>query len=231
MKSTTINTIFWSVIITFPFISCEKNNATLHTLTTDPVKSVYEFGAISGGTIISSGDGIILQKGICLSSEPHPTINDVITDDGSSYESFRTELDGLREDTEYYIRSYASTESGVVYGDEIQFRTLPCNQPTTVNCSEEPCDVQYIENHTGTAGCFDGPCTGSPGETLTFQFYCNIPNVKILWMACSSIRIVSGQNTDVVTLHLHDAFTGGYLSVKAEGGGKGVQMGHWISSK
>ncbi len=96
------------------------------TLTTTNVSSITQTSAASGGTIIATGSGSITAKGLCWSTNPTPTINSPKTSVGSGLGAFTSNLTGLMANTLYYLRAYATTNTGdTFYGNEITFTTLP----------------------------------------------------------------------------------------------------------
>ena len=81
--------------------------------------------ATAGGTVSSSGGGKkVIERGVCYSTSPDPTIEDDRVPSGSGPGSFTCSLTGLTPSTTYYIRAYATKNSGTTYGDEITFSTL-----------------------------------------------------------------------------------------------------------
>lgn len=86
--------------------------------------------ARSGGTITNAEGFSIKQRGLCWSTEPNPTIDDI--NDHRTYESlgassgvgsFESTMKNLTPNTVYYVRAYAECASEVFYGDEHQFTT------------------------------------------------------------------------------------------------------------
>ncbi len=84
----------------------------------------YEI-ATSGGNIIRDGDFPILEKGLCWSTSPNPTIADSRTSNGPGASSFSNNITGLVGGTTYYARAYASNVIGTYYGENISFTTTP----------------------------------------------------------------------------------------------------------
>jgi uncharacterized protein (TIGR02145 family) len=78
---------------------------------------------MSGGVITNPGDSPIIQKGVCWSSSPNPTISDNYTNDGTGAESFSSQLSELSSSTTYYVRAYASNSEATVYGEQKVFTT------------------------------------------------------------------------------------------------------------
>ncbi len=81
------------------------------------------FSAQSGGNISDDGGAAITARGVCWSTLANPTIADNKTEDGTGTGSFSSVLNGLTPDTTYYLRSYATNETGTFYGDEQTFTT------------------------------------------------------------------------------------------------------------
>jgi len=79
--------------------------------------------AIVSGDITLDGNATIIQKGICWSISPNPTIDDNKTNDGTGTGTFTTNLDNLTPNTTYYIRAYATNLAGTAYGNELSFTT------------------------------------------------------------------------------------------------------------
>jgi len=93
------------------------------SVSTTSVSAITSISAVSGGTITSDGGGSVTARGVCWSITPGPTINDNITSDGTGTGSFTSNLSGLIAGTKYYVRAYASNNSGTSYGDEKSFTT------------------------------------------------------------------------------------------------------------
>jgi len=86
---------------------------------------VYTTGSNVTNTSITiyaetSGGGEILQRGVCWSTSPNPTIDDNYTVenlDGNN--DFYSTIENLSANTTYYLRPYAINSNGIVYGDEV----------------------------------------------------------------------------------------------------------------
>ena len=92
-------------------------------LTTMNVTNISGTSAMSGG-IINDDCGLgITARGICWSTSPNPTIEDIHNFNGTGNGSFISSIYGLTINTTYYIRAYASTEIGIGYGNEVSFTT------------------------------------------------------------------------------------------------------------
>jgi hypothetical protein len=102
------------------------------SLTTDAVTTVSATTATLGGNITNRS---YAELGVCYSTTSNPTVTDnktVIIKDysppsGSSKpdtKSFSTYVTGLTPNTKYYVRAYAISTAGTVYGKEVSFKTL-----------------------------------------------------------------------------------------------------------
>ena len=105
----------------------------LATLSTNAATSITTTSAVLGGIIITTGAPTYTEKGICYSTSSLPTIENgsKIIILGSITGDFAQNVTGLISGTRYYVRAYARTDnSGVAYGNELQFTTLA---PVTVS--------------------------------------------------------------------------------------------------
>jgi hypothetical protein len=94
------------------------------TVTTPPVSGITLLSAESGGNVIDSGGTAISARGVCWSTAPHPTVADSLTMDGSGIGIYTSSITGLTAATTYYVRAYATNDSGCTgYGNEFTFST------------------------------------------------------------------------------------------------------------
>lgn len=98
--------------------------AGIATVTTDSVYNVSTHTAKCKGHIDSDGGFPVTKRGTCWSKRPDPTIDDEITEDGSGLGVFTSTLKNLRENTIYYVRTYATNATGTAYGEQIIITTL-----------------------------------------------------------------------------------------------------------
>lgn len=105
------------------FLSCVKD-VEKPTVVTGEVSSITNNSAICGGNVTSDGGGNIMSKGVCWSVNPNPTIEDSRTDCGSGLGVFFSDMTDLKENTTYYVRAYATNETGTNYGNDVSFMTM-----------------------------------------------------------------------------------------------------------
>lgn len=112
-------------VVTFSTLPCSPP-----ILTTSAVKDITKYSATSGGNITSDDGVSVLTRGVCWSTLTNPSIAlATITNDGSGIGTFISSITGLSVNTTYYIKSYATTSKGTVYGNEISFKTSPPTIP------------------------------------------------------------------------------------------------------
>ena len=98
--------------------------ATMPSVTTANVTSITANSAVCGGNVTSDGNLTVTARGVCWSTSPNPTINDIKTTNGTGTGSFTSNITGLTESTTYYVRAYATNSNGTAYGEERSFTTL-----------------------------------------------------------------------------------------------------------
>ena len=95
----------------------------LPTVTTTIVgENVTNTSAIGGGNVIDDGGYAVIERGVCWSSLPNPTIADSKTINGSGngyFSSTITDID-LTGDNIYYVRAYATNTNGTAYGNNVK---------------------------------------------------------------------------------------------------------------
>ena len=92
-------------------------------LLTNEITSITSSSSKSGGMIVEDQGLSVLNKGVCWSKNPNPTISDNKTNDGSGSSAFTSSLTDLDPNTTYYVRAYATNINGTGYGNELIFIT------------------------------------------------------------------------------------------------------------
>ena len=103
----------------------EVSFSTLDKLspTTVGVSEITGYSAASGGEVAFDGGVKITARGVCWSTSKNPTIEDDKTINDSGIGTYKSRISGLKHNTTYYVRSYATNEVGTFYGDEVMFTT------------------------------------------------------------------------------------------------------------
>jgi len=103
------------------------------SLSTDSVTgfgtSLGSVTALSGGTADDQGGCSIIQKGVCWSLTPAPSISNFITTDGPGNGAFVSNMTDLYPNKTYYVRSYTTSSAGTFYGPERSFSALAPSTP------------------------------------------------------------------------------------------------------
>jgi len=96
----------------------------LATVTTANAINIASTGATLGGEVKTEGNVTISERGIVFSSSQNPTTANTRKVIGNGIGSFSSNITGLQSNTTYYVRAYAFTSLGIVYGMQISFSTL-----------------------------------------------------------------------------------------------------------
>ena len=148
-------------------------------VTTTAVSSITGTTAACGGNITSDGGGFVTEKGVCWSSSPIPTISDSHTSDGTGTGSFTSSITGLAPGTTYYVRAYATNNTGISYGDQLSFTTTIMVPAVTTTA------ITGITSATATSG---GNVTSNGGASVTARGVC--------WSTSSNPTISNSHTSD-----------------------------------
>jgi len=94
------------------------------TLETAAITEITGNTASGGGMVMVDGGAAITVHGVCFSQQRNPTVDDSKTADGNAAGPYVSVLTGLKGNTVYYARAYATNGVGTGYGPEVTFRTL-----------------------------------------------------------------------------------------------------------
>ncbi len=108
-------------------IKFTTNATSAPVVKTAPVTGIGISSAQSGGEIIDNGERDITGKGVCWNDRPDPTILNDHTTNGTGSETFSSQITGLKPNSVYYVRAYATNNMGISYGENRTFTSLPLN--------------------------------------------------------------------------------------------------------
>lgn len=111
-------------------IVTDYQSTELPIVTTSAVSGITYNTAISGGDVENSGTTSLTAKGVCWNTSQSPDLSNNFTSDGTGIGTFTSNITGLTEDTDYYVRAYATNGSGTSYGNEVQFHSGNIGVPT-----------------------------------------------------------------------------------------------------
>ena len=98
-------------------------SVTLPEVSTGEVSYITGNSVLVEGSITESGNADISACGICCSTSPNPTTDDIVALTQTTEGGFAVTLNGLSPNTTYYARAFV-TSAGTVYGNEVSFTTI-----------------------------------------------------------------------------------------------------------
>lgn len=134
--------------------------ANLATVTTNVVSSITANSAVSGGNVTSAGGSAVTARGIVYSTSENPSLNDNVVNAGSGTGNFTSTMTGLTPSTRYYVRAFATNNSGTAYGDTREFTTSSAGNLATISTSA-------VTNITANAATSGGNITNTGGSAIT----------------------------------------------------------------
>ncbi len=145
-------------------LSFSTHAVTLPAVITTEVYNISHTSAMGGGNVTDDGGSALLEKGICWSLNPSPSITDSKVAQGSSIGTYNAQINSLTPNTLYYIRSYATNDQGTAYGNELSFTTQTLSLASvTTNV------VSAVAYSTATSG---GNVTSDNGSAVTDRGIC-----------------------------------------------------------
>jgi len=94
---------------------------SLPAVETFTITDISQNTATGGGNVTSDGGETVTARGICWNTTGSPTTDDNVTIDGTGTGYYNSILSGLTANTPYFVRAYATNNSGTAYGDEVTF--------------------------------------------------------------------------------------------------------------
>ncbi len=134
--ATTATEVFYSENYEFTTVGIPQ-------LTTKEIINAGSFVISTGGDIISIG--LILNAGVCWSTNSAPTVDNNKTENQLEYSTFFSDPFGLLPGETYYIRAYASNIAGTGYGNE---RIITMPEPTVSDPDGNPYSSVVIGTQT-----------------------------------------------------------------------------------
>ncbi len=188
---------------------------TLRTL--DP-EAIRIFEATLGGETQDAGGGEIIQRGICLSRTPNPTVEDTrFTSSTNGLGMYKIVVSSLVENTKYHVRAFAQNEKGYAYGEEKTFQTQDIRIPVV--------ETSSVTNETFSTANITGKLLDDGGVPIIEQGFCysKQPNPDI------NDAVALSPNLNLFLKNLEDGTTY-YIRAFAKNR-KGVGYGATISFK
>lgn len=101
----------------------------LSTISLEEPKNISFNSVQLTSTISDDGGSGVSDRGFVISNSSSPTIANIKIPNESGIGSFSTVITELKEETNYYARSYATNGKGIAYSNEIKFSTLGFKAP------------------------------------------------------------------------------------------------------
>ena len=109
-----------SAVISFPIQQPVYQEDVVTTL---GLTGVTATSVVVSGDVTIDAYNHVYAHGMCWGTYHMPTVDDDHTSDGIGTGVFTDTLIGLLSSTTYYVRAYAVTDFGLVYGEELNFTT------------------------------------------------------------------------------------------------------------
>jgi hypothetical protein len=130
-------------------------SAMLPQVTTNTnVSNITGGSAVLGGVVTGNGNHPVKVRGVCWNTSGNPTVDDDKTENGSGMGNFISYLTGLKSNTSYYVRAYATNAVGTAYGEQVIFTTLQAFLPQLTTASVT--DITMISAKCGGNVTNDG---------------------------------------------------------------------------
>jgi hypothetical protein len=136
----------------------------LSTITTTAATNIEYTNVSVGGQITSDGGTAVTQRGICYSTNPNPSINEMHINVGAGMGTYTATINNLIPNTTYYAKAYASSLAGIAYGNEVSFTTLALTTPQIATFN-----VAGIGGTTANSG---GNIANTGGSIVTARGLC-----------------------------------------------------------
>ena len=141
-----------------------STDSDLPKVTTLPVSEVTWTTALGGGDVTDDCGSEITERGVCLSENPTPTVNDEHYTSGTGTGSFTILIENLTPNKTYYVRAYAKNEKGIGYGEVESFITNETLLPEVITA-----EVTDIAWRTAIGG---GEVISENGAAVTERGIC-----------------------------------------------------------
>lgn len=149
------------------------------TLTTVAITAVTGNSASGGGNVTVAGGATVTARGVCFGTTTKPTVAGTKTSDGNGTGAFVSSLSGLKGNTTYYVRAYATNSAGTGYGPEVSFKTL-VDLPVVTTAA--------VTGVTKVAAVTGGEVTYDGGGTVTAR--------GLVWSTSANPTLTTGTKID-----------------------------------
>ena len=176
--------------------SCEDKEDKIKApeLTTTEASEITSSTAVSGGIITNAGMPVYTERGVCYATTENPTVdNTKIVIDGTETGNFTANLTGLIAVTKYYVRAYATSNNGTVYGNEVSFTT---STEPACDCD----DISYPNN--AKLKRISSIHLGFSNEGISYKPF--VTNPKTVWYVNSEYEYDNSGRISKVSCPMYD---------------------------
>lgn len=210
MKRVNLSPCYFIVVFFFLLLllGCNKGSDTI-TVVTKQITEITPTTAKCGGKVTMTGNYTIGICGICWSESSNPTIEDFLTKDNNGQFEYVSLMENLKPMTRYFVRAYATTSSGVIYGQEISFTTENLTDDAIIISTKEVVDINAT---TATCG---GVITALNSDVVITRGVCWSTTQN---PSTTNHHTIDGQGTGSFTSYLYglEASTTYYVKAYAQ---------------
>lgn len=166
--------LFFFVSLTLIIVGCDKLNLKWNldrvpktpTILSTGILNISNTGVSIKVTLQNDSLSEVSDRGICLSSQPNPDTNSIVSHQGIGTSEFICVIDNLIANTTYHVRSFAVNKVGVSYGEDLVFTTtnisaslpnISTNPPNSITPNSAIISA-YISSDGGSSITISGMC-------------------------------------------------------------------------
>ena len=175
-----------------------------HVVATKDVENITKTTAVFVGSVTNNdSDNKIKERGFCWGYKSHPTVDDFQITNGSSTGTYKCNITGLKANTTYYMRAYAKSDYGIVYGEQKSFKTLQGTGNEDGKIELPTVTTRFVSNITSNSATSGGSVTSNGGGKVTARGICwsetSEPKINNLYSEESSDGTGTGSFTSSLT--------------------------------
>lgn len=141
------------------FVGCTKENSpAMPVVVSGEVKEFTASWAIIAGNMVKDEGHPHTAFGVCWDTIPQPTIDHYDEPGQPTGSMFKSTITGLKGNTTYYVRAFATNEAGTAYGNQLRFETPSPDDKPLVDTKEAENIFSHsalipgdVKTHGGTA--------------------------------------------------------------------------------
>jgi len=187
----------------------DESQTSLPTVLTSEVVSITSNSALCGGNVTGEGGSTVSGRGLVWSTLENPTIeiNEGISYDGTGTGEYVSNLTNLNPETQYFVRAYATNNTGTAYGEQKYFYSAVNNNAL---CEAlDNCNLSFITN--GDAQWFAQPFISYDGQDAAqsdaieddqevwMETTIEGPGILSFWW-----KVISEEDFDYLRFHIDD---------------------------